>query len=100
MDMDEVSIGKVGSAVLILIFYPIFGFVGTALLATLYNFVAKRLGGIEFTIASEPFPPTRGLFPVQAPNVDDQLRTLSKLKDDGLITEEEFSQKKKTLLGI
>jgi hypothetical protein len=35
-----------------------------------------------------------------APDLEQELRTLAKLKNEGLITEEDFNQKKKTLLGI
>lgn len=33
-------------------------------------------------------------------DVEQQLRTLAKLKEDGVITEEDFNAKKKALLGI
>ena len=35
-----------------------------------------------------------------SPSFDEELRRLSSLKQDGILTEEEFSQKKKTLLGL
>ena len=44
---------------------------------------------------SAPPPPST---PPQ--DVEQQLRTLAKLKEDGVITEEEFNAKKKALLGI
>jgi hypothetical protein len=99
--MDEGGTREAVVAVFMLIFYPIGGFVGTAMLAAFYNFIAKRLGGIEFSMVSEPFaPPPRFFFEAQASNVDQELRSLAKLKEDGLITEEEFSKKKQTLLGL
>lgn len=38
--------------------------------------------------------------PALVPDFDEQLRKLAKLKQDGLLSEEEFSLKKKELLGI
>lgn len=50
-------------------------------------------GGYE----SEPEPPP----PPQAPQVDpvEQLRELAKLRDDGILTEEEFAAEKRKVLG-
>ena len=36
----------------------------------------------------------------QAQDLEQQLRTLAKLRDDGVITEEDFNAKKKVVLGI
>jgi hypothetical protein len=36
------------------VIYALFGFFSTALIAAIYNFVAKRIGGIEFTTAEMP----------------------------------------------
>jgi hypothetical protein len=36
----------------------------------------------------------------QSEDLDQQLRRLAKLKDDGIISSEEFEQKKKMLLGL
>jgi hypothetical protein len=38
--------------------------------------------------------------PVVAGGFDQQLRTLAKLRDDGVITEEDFGRKKKEILGL
>ena len=35
-----------------------------------------------------------------APDLEQQLRTLAKLKDEGVITEDDFNLKKKAILGI
>ena len=45
----------------------------------------------------QPPPPTH---PTQPQDFDDQLRKLARLKQEGLISEDEFNQKKKSLLGI
>lgn len=48
-----------------------------------------------------PLPPNAGTSrPLQRVDFDDDLRKLAKLKEDGLITEEEFNLKKKALLGL
>ena len=36
----------------------------------------------------------------QPPDLEQELRTLAKLKEEGLITEEDFNAKKKALLGL
>ncbi len=41
---------KVGPAALILIIYPIMGFIGGILMAVFYNLTAKWIGGIEVTL--------------------------------------------------
>ena len=38
--------------------------------------------------------------PVVVPDFEQHLRTLAKLKDDGVISEEDFGQKKKEILGL
>jgi hypothetical protein len=39
------------------VLYGIAGFIGTAIICWLYNAIAKRIGGIEFEVSSEPEPP-------------------------------------------
>ncbi|MCX6902093.1 MAG: SHOCT domain-containing protein [Verrucomicrobia bacterium] len=52
--------------------------------------------------ASPSVPPVRAPLPPLAPpqDLDQQLRTLAKLRDDGVITDEDFDTKKKALLGL
>jgi hypothetical protein len=45
-------------------------------------------------------PPGSSLPPVPRPDVEQELRSLVKLKQDGVVTEEEFNAKKKALLGL
>lgn len=60
--------------------------------------------GIYSTIASilNSNKTDKGAIPdsIEAISVSDQIRELAKLKEEGLITEEEFNKKKKTLLNI
>ncbi|MDD2709716.1 MAG: hypothetical protein PHV34_17145 [Verrucomicrobiae bacterium] len=44
---------------------------------------------------SSPLPPVS-----LAPDFDDQLRKLAKLKEEGIVTEKEFIQEKKRILGL
>lgn len=44
-----------------------------------------------------PVPPR---VPIHQRDAEQELRTLARLKDEGLITSEEFSAKKKIILGI
>ena len=48
----------------------------------------------------QPFPIVSPTLLAQPQDLDQQLRTLAKLKEDGVITEEDFSAKKKALLGL
>jgi hypothetical protein len=89
------------------IFMPVIlsatGFIGVMAVAAFYNIIAKRFGGFEFTIAVEPFPPTQG-FPFLDPrpriDVNDEIRALAKLKEEGLITEDEFTKRKQAILNL
>jgi hypothetical protein len=49
---------------------------------------------------SSAAPPTASSPLGQHGDLEQQLRTLAKLKQDGLITEEDFNAKKKALLGL
>jgi hypothetical protein len=49
---------------------------------------------------ARPLPPAPPASPMPPQDLDQQLRTLAKLKEDGVITEEDFSAKKKALLGL
>lgn len=57
-----------------------------------------------FTGAVQPsggaLPPSLVPAPVVAGGFDQQLRTLAKLRDEGVITEEDFGRKKKEILGL
>ena len=53
---------------------------------------AQRVAASEVIYGMSPPPPPA--------DFDDQLRKLAKLKDEGLISDDEFSQKKRALLGI
>ena len=50
--------------------------------------------------ASRPFTVANPPTPAPAPDLEQQLRTLAKLKEDGVITEDDFNAKKKAILGI
>lgn len=50
--------------------------------------------------SSASTPPFLAPVPVVAGGFDQQLRTLAKLRDDGVITEEDFGRKKKEILGL
>ena len=52
------------------------------------------------TGAAPSYPTISPTPPPLPPDFDQQLRTLAKLRDEGVITEEEFSAKKKAMLGI
>ena len=54
-----------------------------------------RINGKSSAPVAPPVAP-----PALVPDFDEQLRKLAKLKQDGLLSEEEFSLKKKELLGI
>jgi putative oligomerization/nucleic acid binding protein len=47
-----------------------------------------------------PIPTSPSASPSQPQDLEQQLRMLAKLKQDGIITEEDFNAKKKALLGI
>ena len=70
---------------------------GVAAVALVYLIVraAQKTSG-----PSQPFPMASPTLSVQPQDLDQQLRTLAKLKEDGVITEEDFSAKKKALLGL
>ncbi len=55
----------------------------------------KRINGKGGTPVAPPMAAT-----APAPDFDEQLRKLAKLKQEGVISEDEFNQKKKALLGI
>ena len=83
---------------------------GWFLLIPIYNFIltvqeghsADNRFGSDPKAASVSEPPIQ--FPVatgsQSQDFDQQLRILAKLKEDGIISKEEFEQKKKAILGI
>lgn len=47
--MNGQGMGIVLASCLLPLLYAVMAYIGTALFAWLYNFVAKRVGGIEFT---------------------------------------------------
>ncbi len=49
---------------------------------------------------AQPLPTAPSPLPAQLQDLDQQLRTLAKLKEDGVISEEDFNAKKKALLGL
>ena len=48
----------------------------------------------------QTFPVAPPILPAASPDPDNQLRTLAKLRDDGVITEDDFNAKKKAILGL
>ncbi len=49
---------------------------------------------------AQPLPTAPPALSAQPEDLDQQLRALAKLKEDGVITEEDFTAKKKALLGL
>ena len=70
---------------------------GAAAVAALIYFVVRAS---QRKHGSPPPPPVPPIPPVPRPDIEQELRTLTKLKQDGLITEDEFNAKKKALLGL
>ena len=62
-----------------------------------FNFKVNKLSETVDPVTGDPVPVTAGS---QSQDFDQQLRTLAKLRDDGIISAEEFDQKKKILLGL
>jgi hypothetical protein len=93
---------RVLTALICVILSPLAGFGVMSCFAAFYNFIAKRIGGFEFSIASEPFPKPTGLFPSAPQQISSQLaedlRRLTELKEQGLISEQEFAHKRQCLL--
>lgn len=52
------------------------------------------------TVAPSSASPSPALVPPAAGDFDQQLRILAQLRDDGVITEADFEQKKRSLLGF
>lgn len=53
--------GRIGGlvvAVMLVVFYPIAGFIGGIITAAVYNFTAGMFGGIEITLDSDDGTPT------------------------------------------
>ena len=69
------------------------------------NRVSRRQGerwsrqGNETQAYDEPPPPAPAPAPAAAPNMVEQLKDLAQLKQDGILTEEEFSAQKARILG-
>ncbi len=55
---------------------------------------APAHGGTDHTLA----PPTPGPMPATAPSVEERLKALNRLRDQGLITDEEYQAKRKEIL--
>ena len=62
-----------------------------------FNIKVNKLSKAVDPIVGDPVPFAAGS---QSQDFDQQLRELAKLKEDGIISEEEFEQKKKPLLGL
>ena len=71
---------------------------GAAAVAIIVLFIAQA--SQKKSGPDQPFRTAPPSFSAQPSDLDQQLRTLAKLKEDGVITEEEFSAKKKALLGL
>jgi hypothetical protein len=70
----------------------------TFLLSPFYfNFKVNKLSETVDPVTGDPVPFTTGS---QSQDLDQQLRTLAKLRDDGVITEEDFRRKKKEILEL
>lgn len=66
-------------------------------------YLGRRPGLIrKFRTSSDQLlpPPASPPRAVGTQDVDQQLRMLAKLRDDGILSQEEFDQKKKAVLGI
>jgi hypothetical protein len=72
-----------------------------ALVVAAVVLVSHRVGVSQKKPApAQPFSVAPPPLPTQPQDLDQQLRTLAKLRDDGVITEDDFNAKKKALLGI
>ncbi|GDY23890.1 hypothetical protein LBMAG56_52370 [Verrucomicrobiota bacterium] len=81
------------------------GFIGVIFIAFDFYIRDKVLTNSHlFTGVVQPSADTSSLIPIPVPvaasGFDHQLRTLAKLRDDGVITEEDFGRKKKQILGL
>ena len=87
-----------GELILILLLLGILALpvVAAALLACYLMARSSRKEGNQ----SQPFPAPPPLLANGSPDLDTQLRTLAKLRDDGVITEDDFNAKKKAILGL
>lgn len=65
------------------------------------SYLAERLGARQdFSPADEPAPGPAAASAQSAPDYTAELEKLAKLRDDGVITPEDFEAKKRQLLGI
>ena len=78
-----------GEIILILAMLLILGLGAAALIVVLIVSSSRK--------NSRPASPGASALP---PDLEQQLRTLAKLKTEGIITEEDFNAKKKALLGL
>jgi hypothetical protein len=81
--------------ILMLMFVLAFGAAVTAAVVYLIVRASQKKSG-----PAQPFQIPQTSPPAQPQDLDQQLRALAKLRDDGVITEEDFTAKKKALLGL
>ncbi len=87
-----------GGEILLILVLLLVAALGVAVVGVIVCFAARGSPG-KAGSASRRATPTPSLS-AQPPDFEQQLRTLAKLRDEGVITEEDFNAKKKTLLGI
>lgn len=88
---------NLGGAEIIVILILV-GLIGLAVIGAIVFFVIQA--SRQKPPSAQPFTTTPPPFVNPPRDLEQELRVLAKLKNEGLITEEDFNQKKKTLLGI
>jgi hypothetical protein len=63
-------------------------------------YIIKRPGFVRRFMPSRPVPTPAGASPPPAPDFEQELMKLARLKESGVVTEAEFNQKKKEILGL
>ena len=82
----------------ILLILGVLGVFGLGIAALIAFLIASASPKSSHPPPTHPASPPPPAMPPQ--DLEQQLRTLAKLKEDGIISEEDFNAKKKALLGI
>jgi hypothetical protein len=86
-----------GEIILILVLLLVMAAGGAAAVAIVYLIVRASQKRSGPAVMPQMAPPP---LPGQPQNLEQQLRALAKLRDEGVINEEDFNAKKKALLGL